>query len=89
MKGYAGSIAVSPQGDLIGLTSAPSGVLMLFDAQGRQVAKHQRADISGLASLPDGLVATDGQGGIWRVELQGLTPLARSDVAWDNHLIAL
>lgn len=87
MKGYAGSIAVG--GDLIGLTSAPSGVLMLFDAQGRQVAKHQRADISGLASLPDGLVATDGQGGIWRVEMQGLTPLARSDVAWDNHLIAL
>lgn len=87
MKGYAGSIAVG--GDLIGLTSALAGVVMLFDAQGRQVAKHQRADISGLAALPDGLVATDGQGGIWRVAVEGLTPLARSDVAWDNHLIAL
>lgn len=87
MKGYAGSIAVGS--DLIGLTSAPSGVVMLFDAAGQQVAKHQRADISGLAALADGLVATDGQGGIWRVDLQGLTPLARSDVAWDNHLIAL
>lgn len=87
MKGYAGSIALG--GDLIGLTSATAGVVMLFDAAGRQVAKHQRADISGLAALPDGLVATDGQGGIWRVAVEGLTPLARSDVAWDNHLIAL
>lgn len=89
MKGYAGSVAVGPSGDLIGMTSAPAGVLMLFDAQGRQLAKHQRADISGIAALPDGLVATDGQGGIWAVDTDGLILLAKSKVAWDNHLIAL
>jgi uncharacterized protein len=32
MKGYAGSIAVSPAGDRIGLTSAPAGAMMLFAA---------------------------------------------------------
>jgi Protein of unknown function (DUF1513) len=35
------------------------------------------------------LVATDGQGGIWQVETGGITLLAQSEVAWDNHLIPL
>jgi uncharacterized protein len=74
---------------LIGLTSAPAGVLMLFDAKGAPLATHQRADISGLAALPSGLVATDGQGGIWNVSATGLTFLAEADTAWDNHLISL
>lgn len=89
MKGYAGSIAVSEERNLIGLTSAPAGVLMLFDAKGAPLATHQRADISGLAALPSGLVATDGQGGIWNVSATGLTFLAEADTAWDNHLISL
>ncbi len=89
MKGYAGSIASSQAGDLIGLTSAPAGAVMLFDAAGTPVATHRRPDISGLAALPSGLMATDGQGGIWGCAPMALTPLARSQTAWDNHLIAL
>lgn len=89
MKGYAGSIAVSPAADLIALTSAPGGVLMLFDAKGMPLATHRRADISGVAALPHGLAATDGQGGIWSVGATSLSLLAQADTAWDNHLIAL
>jgi uncharacterized protein len=89
MKGYAGSIAVNPAGDVIGLTSAPAGMMMLFGAEGSPIATHQRADISGMAAGSAGLVATDGQGGVWQVDTQGVTLLAQSDVAWDNHLIAL
>lgn len=89
MKGYAGSIAISRNSDLVALTSAPGGVLMLFDAAGMPLATHARADLSGIAALPDGLMATDGQGGIWQVAQDGLTLLARSETLWDNHLIAL
>lgn len=89
MKGYAGSIAVSADGSQIGLTSAPAGVVMLFDGQGIPVATHRRADISGIAALTSGLVASDGQGGLWQVDTAGLVPLHQTDIAWDNHLITL
>lgn len=89
MKGYAGSIAVSRGGDVIGLTSAPAGVVMLFDGQGAPLATHRRADISGIAALETGLVATDGQGGVWACATAGLRLLAQGPTAWDNHLIAL
>lgn len=89
MLGYAGSIAVSPAGDMIGLTSAPAGVLMLFDVKGTPLATHRRTDISGIAALSGGLVATDGQGGIWSVGTKGLTLLTQAETLWDNHLIAL
>jgi hypothetical protein len=89
MKGYAGSIAVRRGGDLIGLTSAPAGAMMLFDIDGTPVVTHHRGDISGVAVGAAGLVATDGQGAIWRVETEGITLLAQHEVAWDNHLIAL
>lgn len=87
MKGYAGSIAAAP--GLVALTSAPGGALMLFDAAGRPQATHRRADLSGVALGPRGLVATDGQGGIWAVAADGLQLLAHHPLAWDNHLVSL
>lgn len=87
MRGYAGSIAV--MGGQIGLTSAPAGALLLFDTAGKQIAAHARADISGIAATAGGMMATDGQGGVWRVTNGALTLLARHDTQWDNHLIAL
>ena len=93
MKGYAGSIAVRKAadgvGDLIALTSAPGGVVMLFDAAGNPLTTHARADLSGVASVGGGLMATDGQGGIWSCDETGLGLLATSATQWDNHLIAL
>ena len=87
MKGYAGSIAAA--NGLVALTSPPGGVLMVFDTAGQPLATHRRADVSGVAPGPSGLVATDGGGGIWAVETAGLRLLARHDLAWDNHLVAL
>ena len=89
LKGYAGSIAVAPDGASIGLTSAPAGALMLFDAQGQPVALHHCTDVSGLAAGPRGLVATDGHGGAWDVNTKAMTRAAQTATAWDNHLIAL
>ena len=87
MKGYAGSIASA--GGLLALTSAPGGALALFDTGGTPLALHRRPDLSGVAAGPAGLIATDGTGTVWAVSRDGLRPLARHALAWDNHLIAL
>lgn len=87
MKGYAGSIAWN--GDRIALTSPPGGVVQLFDASGGFVATIRRMDASGIAPLADGLMLTDGSGAVSRVTADGLAPLQRHDLAWDNHLVAL
>lgn len=89
MGGYAGSIAVSRAGDLIALTSAPAGVVMLFDGVGQWLATDQRPDASGVAALADGLRVTDGQGGVWDYGKRGLARLSHNATMWDNHLIAL
>jgi hypothetical protein len=86
MKGYAGSIAATA--DRIAVTSAPGGVVMLFDAAGQPLASHFRADLSGVAAAGDGFVVTDGQGVTWRLD-QDLALLEQHRVAWDNHLIAI
>jgi hypothetical protein len=87
MQGYAGSIAATRTRVLV--TSPRGGALMLFDAQGRHVATHRRADLSGAASGPTGLTVTDGAGAVWAVDDAGLALLARSETHWDNHLVCL
>lgn len=89
MKGYAGSVAFSGDGALVGITSPVGGAVMLFDRAGGPVATHLRADICGLAPAGTGLLATDGQGAVWACDAQGLTPLQRGVQAWDNHLVPL
>ena len=89
MQGYAGSIAMAADGT-VAITSPRGGVVMLFDADGRPLATHARADICGIAALADGtgaFLASDGLGGIWRADPGGLAPLARGSLAWDNHLV--
>ncbi|MBC7736183.1 MAG: DUF1513 domain-containing protein [Candidatus Saccharibacteria bacterium] len=94
MQGYAGSIAVDPSDGIIAMTSAPGGVVMLFDADGTPLTTLHRADISGAAASPTGLgptgfVATDGQGAIWSLTRAGLTLLNQHTTLWDNHLVAI
>jgi hypothetical protein len=86
MKGYAGSIAATA--GHIAVTSAPGGVVMLFDDIGRPISSHFRADLSGVAALAGAFVVTDGQGAAWRLD-QDLALLEKQPVAWDNHLIAI
>jgi uncharacterized protein len=89
MKGYAGSVAFSGAGDQVALTSAKGGAVMIFARDGTYMATHLRADLSGAAPAAAGFALTDGQGAVWACDAEGLTPLSRSDAAWDNHLIAL
>ena len=86
MKGYAGSIAAT--GEQIAVTSAPGGLVMVFDHAGQPLATHFRADLCGVAASEGGFVVTDGLGAVWRLA-DGLALLGQQTVAWDNHLIAL
>lgn len=87
MQGYAGSVAATR--DRILITSPKGGALMLFDAGGSPVATHLRADLCGAATASGAFTVTDGQGAIWSVDDEGLTPLGTDETQWDNHLVAL
>ncbi len=89
LKGYAGSVAFSGDGAMVAITSPVGGALLICDRAGAVLALHRRGDICGLAPAPDGFLATDGAGVVWHVDAQGLRPLARGALAWDNHLVPL
>lgn len=86
MQGYAGSVAIS--GDRIGITSPRGGRLHVFDGAGTFRSSLHRADICGLAAASDGLLATDGRGGILAAT-DSFAPLAHAARNWDNHLVRI
>lgn len=92
MRGYAGSIALDPVTGTLALTSPPGGVVQLCGADAAPLATLTRSDASGVAAGArgaGGFLVTDGHGGISRVEAGLIKPVARRDLAWDNHLIAV
>jgi hypothetical protein len=89
MKGYAGSVAFARDGRTVAITSPRGGRIHQFDTASDAVQSFARADVCGIAPASDGLVATDGLGGVIRLTPQP-TPLASfADLSWDNHLVAL
>jgi len=89
MKDYAGSIAISADGSEIAITSPRGGRLHRFALDGSFIAAQVREDVCGLATHPEGLLASDGFGGLIVISAAGARPLARHDLAWDNHIVAL
>lgn len=89
MKGYAGSIAFSADGSEIAITSPKGGRLHRFAPDGAFIAAQVREDVCGLAPHPEGLLASDGFGGMIVVGPEASRPLARHDLLWDNHIVTL
>ncbi|WP_212523485.1 DUF1513 domain-containing protein [Actibacterium sp. MT2.3-13A] len=89
MQGYAGSIAFNGSGAEVAITSPRGGRLHRFDAKGNFVAALSRVEICGLARHPDGLLASDGLGGLILVGAGGPRALSKTASAWDNHLVPL
>jgi uncharacterized protein len=87
LGGYAGSIAATS--DLIAVTSALAGAVMIFDTKGGFRATFERDDLSGVAAIGPGFMATDGQGAVWVLDGDGLRLRDRHTTLWDNHLVAL
>lgn len=89
MQAYAGSVALSGDGQFFGITSPRGGRLHIFDRQGQFVTAHHRPDICGLAPGPEGFLATDGLGGVWHATATEFQPFAHAARAWDNHIVTL
>ncbi|MDU9002917.1 DUF1513 domain-containing protein [Sedimentitalea todarodis] len=88
MQGYAGSIAID--GTRIAITSPRGGRVQIYDRSGNLQAVQRRADACGIAPCADGgFVVTDGLGGTWSLTGNRLQASSKSDLAWDNHLIAI
>lgn len=89
MKGYAGSIAFSADGAEVAITSPKGGRLHRFSPEGDFLGAQTRADVCGLATHPQGLMASDGLGGIILIAGDSARPLGNMPCAWDNHIIKL
>ncbi|MEM0922412.1 MAG: DUF1513 domain-containing protein [Pseudomonadota bacterium] len=90
MQGYAGSVAFDPSGVRAAITSPRGGQVMAWNIEGGPPALWRRPDVCGLATAPEGWLATDGIGGFFALAPDlAAKPLARHGVAFDNHLIAL
>ncbi len=89
MQGYAGSIAFSGDGAEVAITSPRGGRIHRFGADGAFLGAVSRSDVCGLARHPRGFLASDGLGGLLLIEGGEAHIAARSDVAWDNHVVCL
>jgi hypothetical protein len=89
MQGYAGSIAFAADGSELAISSPRGGRLHRFGPDGSFLGSVTRADVCGLAGHPEGLMASDGFGNVVLVSEGSAQPLARHEVAWDNHIVAL
>ncbi len=89
LNGYVGSIAFSGDGRQLAVTSPKSGVVQVFDADsGDLVLNHAQEDVCGVAATTFGLIVTDGQGDVQRLNAPP-RKLASFDLAFDNHLVAI
>ena len=90
LGGYVGAVAFSGDGTRVAISSPVGGVVQIFDvAGGALVDAVARADICGLALAGGRLIATDGLGGIARLDGPAPGLFAARDRAWDNHVIPL
>ena len=91
LQGYGGSVAFSGDGALLGVTSPRGGRAHVYDvASGAFLGAAALPDVCGLAGRGDGLLCSDGLGGLHH--LGGNVrpaPLTWHNLAWDNHLVRL
>lgn len=86
MQGYAGSVAISDDGQQIAITSPRGDLAVLFDQSGRVIERIARPDICGVACLSQGFMFTGGDG---KIHSRSRTLADHPDLAWDNHLVAI
>ncbi len=86
MRNYAGSIAASPDGTRIAVTSPRGGVIVLIDGRtGSFLESIRLDDTCGIAPGADGFMATAGTGTV----LHDGHAEPHPGIAWDNHVTAL
>lgn len=89
MQGYAGSVAFTADGSEIAITSPRGGRVHSFSSAGQFLGAVPRADVCGLATHADGLVMSDGLGGLLTLAGAQTRVLSQGARAWDNHIVSL
>ncbi|MEM1064511.1 MAG: DUF1513 domain-containing protein [Pseudomonadota bacterium] len=88
MKGYAGSVAFSGSGERVAVTSPRAGLLAVINTTSQDMQTVQQADICGVSPGREGVLATDGAGGVHRVASSHSRMKAHA-LAFDNHLVRI
>jgi hypothetical protein len=90
MRGYAGSVAFDGLGRRAAITCPRGAVLAAWDGDGTPAGAWHRTDVCGVAPAPGGWAATDGLGGVTRLDAGlGVQGSTAHRLAWDNHLVAI
>ncbi len=88
MLGYAGSVAFSPDGSLVAITSPRGSTLHRYDTRtGNFVDEFSLPDVCGLGNGPSSMVFTTGTGQIGRMLPSGTRTVSHHQCQWDNHLV--
>jgi hypothetical protein len=89
MKTYASSVAFNGTGTELAITSSRGGRIHRFSSDGTFLSSVSRADVSGLAPMGDGYLASDGQGALLSLGANTQVLSTTFGLAWDNHLVSL
>ena len=90
LKGYAGSVAISPDGNRVAISSPRGGLAHVYDPDsGTLVSAMPAPDICGLGPCDGGFFYTTGSGETGRLSRAESLPVSHPNLNWDNHLVAL
>ncbi|MGV8953163.1 MAG: DUF1513 domain-containing protein [Cypionkella sp.] len=89
MQRYAGSIAFDGSGHTVAISSPKGGIMQIFDPDTGFLNSLHRPDLCGLAVAANGMIVSDGTGGVLALRDQKLEVLTKASRSWDNHIVAL
>lgn len=90
MNGYGGSTAFSGDGHLLAVSSPRGGLVQAYDVETGALAETLTLeDVCGLGAAPGGFIVSAGTGALVRMGAEGVAPIDRAEVRWDNHLVRL
>jgi len=89
LNGYAGSVSYNGTGDTLAITSPRGGQVHFYTAKGEFTGNWKRRDVCGLRAMSGGFLASDGNGVLHRITVDGGKTLTVTPRAWDNHIVSI
>ncbi|MEP2714975.1 DUF1513 domain-containing protein [Pseudophaeobacter sp.] len=90
LQGYGGSVAFTPDGAEIAVSSPRGGLVQVMQSANAQIIhEYHLRDVCGLATSPSGLLASTGLGQTFALKKDLIELKQQHDLAWDNHLVPL
>lgn len=90
LNGYVGSVIFAEDGREVAISSPRGGVVQVIDTETMTIARSvAMADVCGIGAGREGFVLTSGDGHVARYRGEALEMVARHEIRWDNHMVAL